>query len=263
MYTLKAETASGSNIILTGNETDYQVTKVTGLNPPVAVINTAAFAGQDGAQFNSSRLNTRNVVLTIRINGNVEANRLRLYHFFETKEWVKLTYVNGSRDCYVEGYVESVECDYFSNSETVQVSIICPNPYWQKSTETLVTLENTGLWTSVENDSDDDAGFELTAEFGEADTSFILTIQQGVYVRQMGITYNFAAGDTLKIDTRKGRKSVILERGGVESNILAALGTYGFISLFSGSNSVVYGLSESDPSDCDVTLVFREQYRGV
>ena len=263
MYELKVENASGANMTLTGNETQYQVTKIMGLNPPVAVINTAAFAGQDGAQFNSSRLNTRNVVITIRVNGNVESNRLALYRFFETKEWVKLTYINGSRDCYVEGYVESVNCDYFSNSETVQVSVICPNPYWQKSTDTTEVLDDTGLWTTIMNNSDDEAGFVLRVNFRDSDTTFLLTIQQGIYVRQMGVAYNFVTGDELTIDTRKGHKSVKLLRGGVETNILAALGTFGFIQLFEGTNSVIYGVSEADPSDVDVSLTFREQYRGV
>ena len=46
-------TAGGDTLTLTGNETDYQVIKIDGLNPPQAQINVTPIVGLDGAVFNS------------------------------------------------------------------------------------------------------------------------------------------------------------------------------------------------------------------
>ena len=115
MYTAKIENVNGEVMLLTNKESKYQVISITGLNPPKAQINTTPIVGLDGAKFNSSKLETRNIVITIRLNGDVEANRQALYNFFVTKKWCRFYYTNGSRNVYIDGYIDSVECDLFSS----------------------------------------------------------------------------------------------------------------------------------------------------
>ena len=72
MYTAKVQKESGSPLTLTGREPEWQIVHIQGLNPPSAQINLTNIVGLDGAKFNSAKLNTRNIVLTLRLNGDVE-----------------------------------------------------------------------------------------------------------------------------------------------------------------------------------------------
>ena len=142
MYTAKIQNSNGLVWTLTNNESEYQVVSITGLNPPKAQINTSTIVGFDGALFNSSKLETRNLVLSIRINGDVETNRLNLYKYFRTKEPCVFYYANEHLDVFIEGYVESVECNLFTISEIAQISIICPYPYFKSVTEISTDLSS-------------------------------------------------------------------------------------------------------------------------
>ena len=54
------------------NEENYQVTDISGLNPPNANINTSNYANGDGSSFNSSKIPNREVVITVYINGDIQ-----------------------------------------------------------------------------------------------------------------------------------------------------------------------------------------------
>lgn len=126
MYTLKIENQNGDRLELTHNP-NYKV-KVTGLDPVKADITTAKVANRNGVRYVSSRKQPRNVVITVYINEPVEANRIELYKYVKSKEWLRVYFKNKSRDVYVDGYVESFECDLFKQTQTAQISVICPNP---------------------------------------------------------------------------------------------------------------------------------------
>ena len=98
MYILKVENITNNVLTLTQRESDFQVLQIDGLNPPNAQINRSTVAGLDGSKFNSSKLNERNIVITIKLNGDIEKNRLYLYSFFNTKRWCKIYYKNESLD---------------------------------------------------------------------------------------------------------------------------------------------------------------------
>ena len=86
MFTCIVENTRGATLCLTQNESNYQLISITGLSPPSAQINTTKVAGMDGTRFNSASLNQRNIVFTIRLNGDIEANSQALYSFFRIKE---------------------------------------------------------------------------------------------------------------------------------------------------------------------------------
>ena len=105
MYTAKIENSGGEVLTLTWAESKWQVFDITGLDPPAAQINLTNLAGLDGARLNSTKLGTRNIVISIKINGDVEGNRLDLYRFFRTKEACTFYFTNGRRDVKIEGVV--------------------------------------------------------------------------------------------------------------------------------------------------------------
>ena len=287
MFEAKIENSSGNVLTLTGNEPVYQVTSITGLNPPNAQINTTTIVGLDGAVFNSSKLEIRNLVLTIKINGNVEQNRLQLYNYFKTKDWCKFYYSNDSLDVSIEGYVESVECNLFSNSEKAQISIVCPYPYFRSlseiindSSNVLASFtfpfsintdepiiissidENEGI--SVYNASESETGVIVQIDVLDACSSIeIINTATG---DDFKINYSFLENDTIVINTNKGQKAITLIRNGAISNIFAALqqGSV-FFQLLPGVNAFEYLVSGSAANNDNIALTFKYYniYRGV
>ena len=138
MYSLKVENDRGNVLELTNNP-NYTVFKIAGLNPPKATINSSVNTTTDGSSINSVRMENRNIVIYTRIGGDVEANRINLYKYFPVKKNVKIYFTNNSRKVYIEGTVELIECDLFSNKQVAQISIICPRPYF-KDVNDLVTM---------------------------------------------------------------------------------------------------------------------------
>lgn len=287
MYKARLENSRGASITLTGREAEYQIIKIIGLNPPSAHLNMSSVAGLDGSMYNSSRLNNRNVVITVRINGSVEDNRQRLYTFCPTKEKVRFYYKNQNRDVYIDGYVESVECDLFTNSEKAQISIICPQPYFMDTEETQVDGSSvTALFTfpfSIEeddpiliseyvvdntidlyNDAESEVGCLIDIDVN-ADISTIL-IQNTGTGESFKLTGTFLSGDHITINTVKGQKAVTLTREGVKSNIFSTMQKGStFFQLAAGDNffSYVVDGNVSNNADIDLWFTFFKMYRGV
>ena len=286
MYTAKIENSNGQVLELTQNESDYQIVSITGLNPPPAQINTTNIAGIDGSKFNSAKLDTRNIVIMLKLNGDVEGNRLALYQMFRTKEECRFYYSNGRRDVSIPGYVETVECDFFTNAEIMQVSIICMYPYFRDVDETVFEVSdsiagfhfpfsiNIGapIAFSVYN-TDHVANVINTAE---ADTGMIIRIDvknpvSTIEIRNedsgefFKLIYSFQRGDTIIVNTNKGEKSIALIRNGIEANIFPALQRGStFFQLAVGRNPFSY-LVDGVQSDEDATIkfIYAAAYRGV
>ena len=286
MYSATIQNRGGEALELTGHEDQWQVVSITGLNPPPARVNLTDIAGLDGSRFNSSKLNTLNIVVTLRVRGDAEANRLRLYQFFRTKELCRFFFENGSRDVYIDGYVETVESDLFSMAELVQASIICPDPMFRSVAGNVVDISDleplfsfpfainsgspvamstftVGRETAVVNASESVTGMEITVTFlGDVNKLKIICESTGEYIE---LTYAFQEADVVVINTNPGQKSVTLHRSGTETNIFGALSISStFMQLEPGANVFSYTADTGD-SDGDVVILvtFNNAFRGV
>lgn len=286
MFEVKIENSKGNVLALTQNESDFQVYNIQGLNPPNAQINVSKIAGIDGARFNSSSLDPRNIVIYIKLNGNIENNRIYLYSFFSTNEKCKFYYKNGSRDVYIEGFVETNECDLFTNNEIMQVSILCPNPYFKAMTEIVDDISkavpvfefpfsiNDGepvvmsefditKITNVYNDSENETGVTIEIDvLGNINLIQINNISTGEVFK---VRYNFIESDKVVINTNKGEKSVILIRNGLKYNIFTGMQKGStFFQLKIGDNPFSY-LIDDGVNDNLIHILFRHYtlYRGV
>lgn len=280
------ENEAGEVLDLTGNENIYQLFNVDGTNPPLANVNLAVAAGKDGATFNSSKLNTRNVVLYIKINGNREENRQRLNNAARVKEWCRVRYSNNTRSVYIDGIVESVNYTPFTMRQVAQVSILCPDPYWKGVDEILGDSSNTVPrftfpFTIEENEPViiselmDDEGI-IVNNTSDAETGALITIRfnenaASVELRNettgdaIKLTYTFLAGDIVEISTVTGNKTIKLIRGGVVSNLMSAYNRGGtFPQLAPGVNRFGYLVDDEAPEG-QIEIVFRYHnvYRGL
>lgn len=286
MFNLRIENTIGQSITLTKNENNFQVYNIEGLNPPTAQINMSTIAGMDGSKYNSSRLNERNLVIYIKLRGNIETNRSILYSYFPTSEWCKIYYENGLRNVYIEGYIESNEVTPFTNNEIMQVSIVCPNPYFKDAQLIIddiskviqkfkfpfsININEPIPYSTIEleqvknivNASESETGLIINAQFGgEVDE---LEIRNTVTGESLTLNYSFEENDTLVIDCNKGSKAITLTRDGIEYNLIPYLQRGStFFQLRTGDNKFTY-LADEGVSDQLVSIQFSHYnvYRGV
>lgn len=239
MYKLSVQNERGKILELTNNP-KYSITSITGLNPPSATINTSTVTNFDGARFNSARVNVRNLVITLCPEAPVETNRIALYEYFKTKQWCRIFFKNGSRDVYIDGYVESMECNPFAQKQQMQISILCPQPYFIGLNDTSSTLNNVvplfespfslpqeGIELSVYivnepitfvNTGDIRSGMLFSFAF-EGDV-IELTIVDSNTRESLTIEYEFHAYDLLTVNTNKGNKSIMLQRNSQTINLI-------------------------------------------
>ena len=276
----------------------FAVDSITGLGPGKANINTTEVATNDGAVYNSSRLDSRNIVIKIIFFGtNIEELRQKSYKYFPTKKKLSLTFITDKRAATIEGYVESNEPNIFSKSEDTQISIICPDPYFYSIGDAGQNTVFYGIDPLFEFSFSNESLTEKLIEFGsinavtdanvfyDGDSEVGVTITLHAMGPATGIgIYNtgtresmlintdkvasitggpIVAGDDIIICTVKGRKSARLLRAGEYFNILNALDRGAkWFQLAKGDNVFAY-TAESGI----INLQFRVQndtlYEGI
>ena len=131
-------------------ETDLlQIRDIQGLDPVKAAVNTSPFGSVDGAAYLGSNVPIRNIVLTLRPNPNwddwtYEKLRRLVYSYFMPKLLTQLVfYSDDIPPVEIFGYVEDCNVNPFSKDPEIQVSIICPDPYFTALDATVVLGQST------------------------------------------------------------------------------------------------------------------------
>lgn len=284
MFTLKIKNANGETFELTHNSENYLITDIQGLTRPQAAINTSTGGALDGTFFNSSRVEQRNLVITVELHGDIEANRQQLYSICSINKPCTIFFKNKNRDVQIIGYVETLEGDLFTSDEKMQISIICPRPYFEDLNAIYTELsEIVRLFEfpfcieesdpipfseivdyplcTVKNSGDVECGCKMTVEVTGSVTG--LTIHNSTTQKFFGLNYSFTAGDTITIDTISGEMGVSLLRSGVITNLLNYV-TAGstWIKLALGDNDFTFTTTTGDDA-VRVTFVSTNLYGGV
>lgn len=141
-------------------ETDLiQVTNIEGLDPVKASVNTSPYGSVDGSSYTGSKVLSRNIVLTLKPNPNwdtwtYEKLRRLLYSYFMPKLVTRLVFYSDDMDpVEIYGVVEGVGVNPFSKEPELQVSIICPDPYFTALNPTVLTGVNGAVNTFTYNGS--------------------------------------------------------------------------------------------------------------
>lgn len=285
MYSLKIENTNGEIFELTHDFSDYYVTKVEGLTPPATTINTAKAGIIDGTFFNSASVEERNIVISLTINGDIEANRQKLYRIFPRKTACTVYFKNANRDVKIKGYVETIECDPFVMREKAQISIICPRPYFEDLAtiyaELAATLSMFEFPFAIEEDNPipfSEATDYPIAEImneGDAEAGCIISIEvndtiQGIKIINTStqqffyLDSAFVDHDKITISTISGQMGVTRERGGTKTNILNYVGANStWLRLAPGVNYFTYTIDDGDTEDVEITVEATTLYGGV
>lgn len=274
-------------------ETGIGIKSITGLGTPKYSVNTLPYASGDGSLIGNVIATTRNIVFEFYPLDNplVENSRQRLYRYFQVKKPVIMTFNLDNRNVSIDGYVEDNNPDIFSERETIQISVICPDPYFRENfasseffygeaplfefpfsneslREKLIVISELSLdnRATISYDAEIDAGLMIVidcySEPGDitiynVDTLAKIKVYSDI-VKQITGT-KLSAGDQVLISTYSGDKYVQLLREGRYFNILGAVNKdLEWFTLQQGPNSYTYTTAEEHAS---IVMSFR--YRNT
>lgn len=276
------------------------ITDITGIDAVTADIYDQEMASSDGSIYTSSRATKRNIVIsaTLLPVNTVEEVRHLLYRIFPVKHVTTLRIDTESRSCEINGYVESNAHVIFKENVTVQISIICPYPYFHSVGEggNKVTYFY-GIEPMFEFPFSNESLEENLIEFGEIvnkkenvivyegdeDTGVIIRINAvgsagsvtiyNVLTREsMRLDNNklqkmtgkgISQGDEIIISTIKNDKYIRLLRDGVYTNILNCLDRDSdWIGLSNGDNVFAYE-ADSGADNLQFRIENKVLYTGV
>lgn len=278
----------------------FVVHSVTGLGPGKADINMTEVATNDGSLFNSARVSSRNIVISLKYlwKDSIEEARQLSYKYFPLKKKCSLVIETDNRKLEIEGYVESNDPDIFSDNEGADISIICPFPFFSAagddgvnivtfggiepmfefpfSNESLTkALLEFGAYQSVAEknilyEGDADVGVTITIHaIGEAKnvTIYNMKTREIMAINTEKLAALTGSGiiekDDIVICTVKGQKSIKLIREGTETNILNCLEKNpAWFQLSKGDNTFAYA-AEEGTNNIQLRIENRVLYEGV
>lgn len=278
----------------------FVVGSITGLGPGKATINTTEMSTNDGALYNSARVNSRNIVLTLLYlwKDSIEDARQLSYKYFPIKKNVTLRFETDNRVAEISGYVESNEPTIFSSNSGSEISIICPYPYFYSaddggtqttmfsglepmlefpfSNESLTEplIEMSRILNRTDNvvyyEGDVEIGIVITIHaIGKATNITIYNTQtrESMHIDTTKIEQFTGApldvGDDIEISTVVGNKYAHLIREGKTINILNCMGKdIDWFRLAKGDNVFVY-VAETGTLNLQFKIENRLVYEGI
>lgn len=274
------------------------IDNIEGLGPPKASINSNEVATIDGGIFTSARMSQRNIVITLSMMFDpiIEDSRLRAYRYFPVKKPVKLEFETDRRNAECDGYVESNTPTIFTDHETTQISIICPDPFfYEKGLEEVAfagvhplfefpfsnesLTENLIEFGDIRDDNraildykgDADTGVRIVVHVmsGTAENVTIwnvgtrekIRIDTQKIIRLTGIT--FSQGDDIEINTKIGEKYIRLIHDGRYYNIISCINKDAdWFQITSGYNTFTF-VADYGEANLMVTFHYRNAYGGI
>lgn len=245
----------------------YNITNITGLDPVKATLVGSSFANQDGAVFQSSRRDTRQIVISVEfdvdyINNTLRSLRNVLYTIFRPETEVQLKFfmgdvIDGQEDGYViYGRVESCLSPMFSQIPQVDVTLICYDPDFVDPVPTVVSGMTTSdpTATLINYTGTTEAGYVFTININRTLSEFVIYNTDGNNVTtSMDVQNPFLAGDVVTISTVPGNKYASLLRSGVTSSILYAVSLQSTWAKFAPGNNWVRASAAGVGVPCNIS----------
>lgn len=224
----------------------FFITNIDGLEPVKNTLNFTESVYKPGNYFNSSRAEPRSLVLAIGMNPissyayNFEEMRSQIYKIFQPALPVVLEFVSDKfpDGVQITGYVEDISPSIFTEKPEVQVSMVCPDPYFADKTPTVLTLP-----TDYE---------DLTNYLGTAPTPYKLTktISMDIDISVMSfgvmngamvyIAGGFKEGDVFTMNTDPNKRELYVMRGGSRVDMYKYIDRGTLVSMLSSTQDHIF-----------------------
>lgn len=287
---LKLKLISDNKTLEIVKDTSYKLIEIDGIERSNLELNTVSNGQFDGSVVVSKRIQNRPISITADYRGlNKEIERQKLISFFNPKNTGILTVNYGEVERSIEYEIEDFNCKLTNIHDDLSftVDLICPNPYWS---DVELNKKQIALWKG-------DFHFPLIIPqekgitMGHREPSLIVNVLNNGQVKT-GMIIEFKAKGTLKnpslfnvntrefikinkgmvagekiiINTNVGKKKIIQNLNGIETDILNYLDIVGggdtFLQLDVGDNLFRYD-ADSNLDNLEVNIYYNNNYLGV
>ncbi len=265
------------------DEQAYALIAISGLQPPKAIIQLGSLPRVDGSIFLQSKIEQRNIVLTLQVLSDFEANRRRLYDIFKIKQKGVLTLVLDDRTVSIEAHCESIEIVPTLWPLRAMISLICPQPYFEA--EQPVILEMSSIQSTLQfplslslsgmamgnlfpstainafNQGDIPCGFTVRFEcVAPVENPKLIHVATG---ENLQLLMTLTPGQIVEITTELGKKRIEEVQGSQRINLFHTLSLGStFFQLNEGDN-VLFATSDAGSSSLLTQLSYRPKTSGV
>jgi hypothetical protein len=291
MREIRCENEDGMAVVFGSSPSPFLLENCDGLYTVSNAVSTSENAMLDGDTYLGSRMQRRNIVLTLRdkTGADHQANRQVLYDLFKKGSKGLLTYTENGINRVIDYYVESITSDGAARARQSTVSLLCPDPYFYDATTTIVTMaaytpqfefvhefvaggeelgiRNTEKLRTIENTGAiDGIGLDITITASGPVTNPSVTHVENAETMQLGTDgypFEMVLGDVVRITTDVGNKHIYRIRDGVQTEINEYLSEESvYIQLDGGVNTLGYA-ADSGADNLELEIRYRYKYMGV
>lgn len=265
------------------DELSYALIHINGLQPPKAIIQLGSLPLVDGSIFLQSKIEQRNIVLTLQVLNDFETNRRRLYDIFKIKQKGTLTIHLSDRTVTIEAICESIEIVPTTWPLRAMISLICPQPYFEA--EQPVILEMSSIEQSFQfplslsptgnpmgvlspatainaiNTGDIACGFTVRFQcVAPVVNPKLIHVTTGENI-QLLLTIN--PGQIIEITTELGHKRIEEIQGSIRINLFHTLKLGSTFFQLKEKDNILFATSDSGSSSLLTELSYRPKISGV
>ena len=245
------------------------VQDIRGLEPGKATVSSSSFANLDGAVYQSSRFEFRNIVFVLGLEPDyiatsVQDLRFNLYKFFMPKTPIQMKFFVGDLHLDIAARVEAFDAPLFTKEPVATLSVLCFDPNFISEDTTLIegdtVADSTEFLVDYAGTVPTGAIFKLMVD--RTLTEFTIYHRPADdLVRTLDFAAALAADDLLTINSNKGSKAVTLTRVSVDSSLLYGMSPQStWLELLPGPNYIrVYAEGAAIP----FTIEYMDRYGGL
>ncbi len=234
MSIVKVEVRTGLGQLLTltlaNASNGFLVKDILGVDPVKANLVSSTFANLDGARFQASRREVRNILFKVGIKPDYVLKtardlRLQLYSFFTEKTEVSLRfYMEDGLTVNIMGVVESFEAPFFTQEPEANISVVCYDPDFLALTPIEVVGDTVSTLTEFDIDYEGSmpTGFTFVLNVDRSDLGAFTIYQRPAdnVLRQFDFAADLDSGDILTVNSVRGNKFITLNRSSTLSSLL-------------------------------------------
>ena len=269
MVAVESGTSGQLQFPLGDSSAGYVVKDIQGLDPVKATLTSSSRAQTDGAELHNRKREPRNILMRIGFQPDyatmdVASLRSNLYRYLMPKMDVVFSlYDDDILFGTTVGVVESFDAPMFTADPEVNVSLMCYDPDFYAPDSVLVVGSSVSDMTSqsISYNGTSDTGIVFSLNFpADSGAVWINNTRPDGNTDSMEISGTFLANDTLNVNTNRGKKSVVINRAGVDIPILYWLERSSrWIVLQQGIN--LFRVYTPDPG-ASYSVEYTEKYGG-
>lgn len=282
--------ARGDSLPLSANK-DFILTHIDGQTFASASVSSTVIGGVDGDTVNNMQADARIIVFDLRIKDGVDVEdaKRRILKVIKLKQNGTLVWEQNGRTVEITGKIESIDMPRWARGIVMQVTMHCGQPFWEDIdavVEQISEAISLHYFTDVPtdmlyfpddgivigeydttrskhfyNEGDVGVGLEIDIIALAAVTNPIIYDGDGNF---FGVGYGtgekqvtMQSGDTIKITTHKGKKSVTLNGASVFDKIKP---NSTWLQLATGDNQYAINSDDESLNNMSFSLIYKQRY---